>query len=177
MHNINIHPLVAGALLLGFVLGQGRVWGADNGTASTNATNGEALVIIVHKSNPVDNLGADELRKLCLMERKHWSNGRKVTVVLRDIPQPERTAALRGIYGMKENEFTRHFLQASFTGELQDQPRTLASAGAVKRFVFNVPGAIGFARLSEVDDTVKVVRLDGHAPSDPEYGLRLAAKH
>ena len=132
MRITNINSVLASVALLGFVLGQGRVWSAENGAVSPNATNGEPLVIVVHKSNPVENLSLDELRKLCLMERKHWSNGRKVTVVLRDIPQPERTAALRGIYGMKENEFMRHFLQASFTGELQDQPRTLASAGAVK---------------------------------------------
>ena len=42
-----------------------------------------------------------------------------------------------------------------------------------RRFIFNVPGAIGFVRAAEADATVKIVRVNGHAPGDPQYPLRL----
>jgi hypothetical protein len=46
----------------------------------------------------------------------------------------------------------------------------------VLRFVFNVPGAIGYARASEVDSTVKVLRVDGLLPGEDGYGLEVDAQ-
>jgi hypothetical protein len=46
----------------------------------------------------------------------------------------------------------------------------------VRKFVFNVPGAIGYLRPEDVDDSVKVVRIDGHLPSDAEYPLKIAER-
>jgi hypothetical protein len=43
----------------------------------------------------------------------------------------------------------------------------------VRKFVFNVPGAIGYVRVTDVDDTVKVIRIDGHLPDDKDYSLRI----
>lgn len=136
----------------------------------------EPLAVIVHRSNPVDNLTSEELRKLCLAEKRQWPAGRRVTVALREPGQAEREAVLRQVYGFTEAEFNRHFLQGTFTGEVQAAPKQLATGGGVRRFVFNVPGAIGFVRMSEVDDTIKVVRIDGKRPADADYKLRVPAK-
>jgi hypothetical protein len=77
---------------------------------------------------------------------------------------------------MNETEFSRHFLQGLFTGEVFVSPKTLASPTGVRKFVFNVPGAIGYVRASDVDGTVKVIRVNGHAVDDPEYPLRIEAR-
>lgn len=134
----------------------------------------ESLAIIIHKSNPMDNITADDLRKLCLADRRHWSHGRKVTLALLEPGRPERGAVLRQICQMSESEFTRHFLEGAFVGQVQAAPKELASPTGVRRFVFNVPGAIGFIPLRDVDDSVKVLRLDGRAPSDPGYLLKVS---
>ena len=136
----------------------------------------EALAIIVHKSNPVENLTWDELRKFCLVERHQWPSSRRVTIALREPGQAEREAVLKQVYGFNEHEFNRHFLQGTFTGEVQSVPKQLATGLGVRRFVFNVPGAIGFVRAGELDDTVKVVRLDGKAPTEAGYKLRVPSK-
>lgn len=137
---------------------------------------GEALAIVVHKNNPVENLTTDELRKLCRAERNHWSHGKRVTVALREPGQAERAAILKQVYGFTEQEFHRHFLQSTFTGEVQTAPKQLATASGLRRFVFNVPGAIAFVRVSELDDSVKVLRLDGRELKDADYALKVAAK-
>lgn len=142
--------------------------------AEEAAPSSEALAIVVHNSNPVESLTVEELRKFCLAERNHWPNGRRVTVALREPGQAEREAVLKQLYGLTEQEFHRHFQQSKFTSEVQSAPRQLATASGVQRFVFNVPGAIGFVRVSEVDDTVKVLRLDGSAPTDRGYALKVA---
>ena len=131
----------------------------------------EALAVIVNRSNPVEGMTLEELRKYCVQERKHWPDDKRVTVVLRDPGQAERDAVLQLIYRMGESDFNRYFLQAEFTGEVQAAPKHLSSVTGVRRFVFNVPGAIGFVRASDVDNTVKALRLNGHAPGDPQYPL------
>jgi phosphate transport system substrate-binding protein len=134
---------------------------------------GEALAIIVNKSNPINNVSLTDLRKIFKAEQTRWSSGQRVTVVMRQPGQDERATALSLIYRMSERDFNRYFLRGTFTGETQSVPKTLASAAGVGKFIFNVPGAIGYVRSSEVDDSVKVVRVDGHAPQDEGYPLKL----
>jgi ABC-type phosphate transport system substrate-binding protein len=132
-----------------------------------------ALAIVVHRSNPTDDLSLAELRSLFLGERQRWPNGRRITLVLQEPGQPEREAALRLVYRMTEAEIGHHFLRAVYRGQAVSAPKTLSSADRVLRFVFNVPGAIGCVPLRDVDGTVKVLRVDGRPPTDAAYPLRL----
>jgi ABC-type phosphate transport system substrate-binding protein len=129
------------------------------------------LAVIVNRSNPIESIAAAELRRLFLGAHTTWPHGRRVTPVLRQPRQPERAAALRLIYGMSEDDMTRHFDLRTFAGGAAAAPRAMATPEGVRRFVFNVPGAIGVIRLADVDDTVKVLRIDGAAPGDLHYPL------
>jgi ABC-type phosphate transport system substrate-binding protein len=133
----------------------------------------EDLAIIVNKSNPIDNLSLAELRKLFLAEQAQWSDHRRVTVVMLQPGQPERESVLRLIYRMTESSFTRYFLHGQYTGEIQSTPKVLATAASACKFIFNVPGAIGYVRFSEVDDSVKVVRVDGRMPGESGYPVKV----
>jgi ABC-type phosphate transport system substrate-binding protein len=134
------------------------------------------LVIILNKSNPVDDISFANLRKIFLAEQKYWPNGRRVTVVMREPGQVERTAVLRQLYRMSNGDYARYFMHAEFTGEGQGVPKSLSSGAGVRKFVYNVPGAIGYLRASEVDGSVKVVRIDGRAPGEPGYRLTLTGQ-
>lgn len=131
------------------------------------------LAIIVNLSNPVETLSLPELRKVFLGERSHWPSGRRITLVMMESGQPERVALIREVCQMNESEFSRHFLHGVFTGEVFVSPKTLASPTGVRKFIFNVPGAIGYVRASDVDATVKVIRVNGHLPADRAYTLHL----
>jgi ABC-type phosphate transport system substrate-binding protein len=141
------------------------------------ATGGEqTLAIIVNQSNPVENFSLEELRKIFLGERSHWPNGRRITLVMLDETQPERKAVLRDIYSMSEKDFNNHFIQGVFTGAVFVSPKTLSTPAEVRKFVFNVPGAIGYVRASEVDSSVKVLRVDGRLPEDKDYRFKLTGR-
>jgi ABC-type phosphate transport system substrate-binding protein len=144
--------------------------------AGIQPPDGEALAIIVHRSNPVNNLTMRELRRIFMLDTQTWPSGRKITVVLREPGQPERAAAIRVICGMSEADYDRHVLFQTFRGQIGRGPRSIRSAAAMLRFVFNAPGAIGYVRANETDDSTKVLRVDGALPSDPEYPLRLTPK-
>jgi ABC-type phosphate transport system substrate-binding protein len=132
------------------------------------------LAVIVNKSNPNDNLSLAELREYFLAERGNWPNGQgKVRVVMLEAGNPERDAALRLIYDMNEKGFTSYFLGKKFRGETIDEPRQQGSPPDVIKFISYVPGAIGYVAAGEVDASVKVMRVDGLAPGDPGYKLKL----
>lgn len=133
----------------------------------------QSLAIVVNTSNPVENLSMAELRKVFLGERSHWPNGRRITLVMMEPGQPERKALIREVCQMNESDFSQHFLHGLFTGEVFVSPKTLASPVGVRKFIFNVPGAIGYVRATDVDSSVKVIRVDGHLPEDKEYSLRI----
>jgi phosphate transport system substrate-binding protein len=136
----------------------------------------DSLAIIVNQANPVDNLSSAELRAVFLGERSHWPNGRRITLVMMEPGQPERDAILHDVCRMSESDFRRRFLQGLLTGEILVSPKTLSTAVGVRKFIFNVPGAIGYLRPSDVDDSVRVVKIDGHLPSDADYPLRISLR-
>ena len=133
----------------------------------------ESLAIVVNLTNPVVNVSMAELRQIFLGERGHWPNGHRITLVMMSPDQPERKAVLRDICHMSETEFNNHFLHGLFTGEVLVSPKTLASPVGVRKFVFNVPGAIGYLRASDVDTSIKMVRVDELLPDDRGYNLHI----
>jgi ABC-type phosphate transport system substrate-binding protein len=136
----------------------------------------DSLAIVVNRSNPVDSLSFPELRKIFLGEQDHWSNGRRVTVVMMEPGKVERQVVLMQIYKMDEKDFNKYFLHNMFTGELHTAPKALGGSAEVLKFIFNVPGGIGYLKASEVDDSVKVVRIDSRLPGEKDYAIRLHGK-
>ena len=133
----------------------------------------EPLVIVVNRSNPVDNLSLTELRKIFLGNRSHWADGRRITLVMRDPGEPERKTLLHDVCGMSEEQLKNHFLHGLYTGEILVSPKTLSTPAGVRKFIFNVPGAIGYLRISDLDNSVKTVRVDELSPDDRSYKLRV----
>ncbi len=175
--------LLFACLMVGTCLGLALPLGANRSAAAgLCAPNPEqeetnnCLAFVVNRSNPLDNVSLAELRKIFLAERNHWPDGHRITIVMQDPGQPERKAVLKQIYRMNENDFSRYFLHKAFTGEVPSSPKTLASSTGVRKFVFNVPGAIGYVRASEVDATVKAIRVDGRLPGEKGYGMQLEAR-
>lgn len=131
------------------------------------------LAIVINLSNPIENLSMAELRKIFLGERSHWPNGRRITLVMMEPGQPERAAVLSLICQMNESDFNNHFLHGLFTGEVFVSPKTLATPVGVRKFIFNVPGAIGYLRATDVDASVKIIRIDQRIPEDKGYRLHI----
>jgi len=163
--------------LIGVVLLRGAPWHSTASalppTPAAASGSEQSLAIIVNQSNPVENFSLTDLRKIFLGERSHWPNGRRITLVMMDPAQPERKVILREIYGMNEKDLSNHFIQGVFTGTVLVSPKTLATPSEVLKFVFNVPGAIGYVRTADVDSSVKVLRVDGHLPEDKDYKFRM----
>jgi ABC-type phosphate transport system substrate-binding protein len=144
--------------------------------SSAARNNWEGLAIIVNPRNPTNNLTLPQLRAVFLGERRWWPNRRRITLSGMRRGTPERQTVLRVIYRMDDRNLDNYFLYQAFKGETTSPPATLHSAADVKKYVGTTPGAVGYLRASDVDDSVKVVRVNGLLPEDDGYPLRLRAR-
>lgn len=166
-----LHIFVAIALVLG--LRPNQTAQATPPPSKSRSDASQSLAIVVNRSNPTNNLSFSELRKIFLGEHSHWPNGHRIAIAMLDYGQPERQTVLRLIYRLDENGYQNHLLRGMFLGDVFVAPKTLASPLVLRKFVFNAPGAIGYLRASDVDDTVKVVRIDGLLPDNKDYRLQI----
>lgn len=103
---------------------------------------------------------------------QNWPHGRRITVVLREKGQREPDEAIRIICGLSERDYERYLPLQTFRGAVTRGPRSIQSATCMLRFVVNTPGAIGDVPAGKVDDSVKVLAVDGRLPGDPDYTLQ-----
>ncbi len=163
---------IPSALLLSFGV---AITGPSGVSSRGENKPGCTLAFIVNKANPVEGLTYPELRKIFLGGRERWPNGRKVTLVMQEEGEEERQAVLRLVYRMSESEYKRYVLHAAYASNPEGAPRLLSTPSGVIKFVSFVPGAIGYVCAGEVDDSVKALKIDGHAPDDPQYKVTVKA--
>jgi ABC-type phosphate transport system substrate-binding protein len=131
------------------------------------------VAVIVSKSSSIDALTMSQLRKIVLGQEAKWPTGKKIVVLMTTPGLPERAGLLKMVCGMNETDFTLHFMHASFNGDSVDPPKAVGSGVQVRQLVASTPNAVGFIKASQVDDSVKVLAIDGSAPGQPAYKLKL----
>jgi hypothetical protein len=129
------------------------------------------LALIVHPQNPVSSLTAIDLREILLMERQHWSGGGRIYLLLPETGSPEKELLLRRALKMSEDRLRRHYLGKLYGGEIPAFPRVASSGAEARRIVSRAPNALAVVDASAVDSSVKLVRIGGRRPGEPEYLL------
>jgi hypothetical protein len=144
-------PLIALAIAIG----------ARNAAAQT--------AVIVNRASTVGNVSAEDLRRFFLGKTTTAADGQPI--VLAELA-PIRTRFCKSLLGLTANEVHRRWIGLVFRGDATALPFELADAAAVKKFVAEHPGAVGYILASDVDETIKVLHIDGKLPSDPGYLLK-----
>jgi ABC-type phosphate transport system substrate-binding protein len=132
------------------------------------------VAIIVNPKNSTRDISFDTLRKYFKAERGQWPNGTKVVIAMRQPSgQSERNAVLRSIYGWDENYYQKYFRQGQFNESIQQVPKELNTTYAMTQYVHYTPGAIGYVRADQVDNSkVNVLSVDGRKPGESGYRIR-----
>jgi len=136
------------------------------GGASQNAN---AMAVIVNRTNPVNNLSMEDLRKILLGERRYWTGSQTITVLLPNGGSPERQTTLR-LLAMDDSSFQGYWLEKIKTAG-GSAPAAVPSSGLALSLVAETPGAMAVVPFAEVRDSVKVVKIDGHLPTDSAYPI------
>jgi hypothetical protein len=151
--------LIALALFIGFCV-------------SSAANEPGDLAVVANKSIALESISASDLRLMILGEKAKWPDGKNVVAVETPPESAEKALQLKTVFKMSDAALKRYYMQAAFTGKDIATPKDVASAAALKQFVARTPGAIGCILASDVDDSVKVLKVDGSAPGEPGYKLR-----
>lgn len=133
----------------------------------------EGLAIVVDRNNPASNLSMGELREIFLGDRHWWAHDRRIKPIGMEYGTAERETILKKVYKMDDRDLGRYFFFEIYRGAPVTPPTALQNAAQVRRFVASNPGAIGYLRASDVDGSVKVLRINGLLPGDDGYPLRL----
>ncbi len=134
------------------------------------AQNLNALAVVVHRNNPVTNLSLAELREILLGKQRYWKDGQQIVLLLPNSGSTERETALRAL-DMNDSSYKKYWLERTSAGEPGAAPAAVPSSGLALSLVSETPGAMAVVPLAEVRDSVKVVKIDGHSPSDPAYPI------
>jgi phosphate transport system substrate-binding protein len=124
-----------------------------NPTAYAVANDGISMV--VHPSNPVKNLSVAQIRDIYTGKIKNWKDlggaSMPIVVVSRDVAS--------GTFEV--------FNEKALGGAKVDpSAQLLASNNAIVTTVSSTPGAIGYAGLGYVNETVRVVTVNGIMPNE-----------
>ena len=114
----------------------------------------DAIAVIVHRDNPLNDLTLEQIRKIFSAEITRWTElggkNHSITLVTREEGSGTREAFQKLIMGKRE---------ISLSALVQD------SNGAIRQVVSDDRNAIGYISLGLVNVRVRAVRIDGVEPS------------
>ena len=168
--NMSLHKRPARQQRWLSVLSLALLWASP--VMSQEAVTPSPLAIVVHKDAPIENLSLTELRSIFLADQQFWDDRTRITLLVRAPQSDERDFVLNRIYQMSEAEFRQHWIAKMFRAEVPRGPKIVFSTDMTLELVIAIPGSISFMRAEAVSGDVKVVRVNGALPTDPDYPLR-----
>lgn len=109
----------------------------------------DGIAIVVHPDNPVEDLTVEQVASIAKGEFTNWSQ----------LGGPDEPIA---VIGREAGSGTRSaFEELTATEDACRYHQELTSTGAVLTAVSTTPGAIGYASLSSVEQTVKLLSIAG----------------
>lgn len=131
----------------------------------------ESLAVIVHSDNPTEDISFEDLGKIFKAEKSHWLHDGKIYILMHEASSKEQQMILRILYGMTAKDLKKFWLMKIYQGEISSFPKTVASNESLRRFVEQVPNAIGIIPSQDAGEDVKVLKVDGKLPGEDGYKL------
>jgi ABC-type phosphate transport system substrate-binding protein len=132
------------------------------------AVRGEAkqFAVVVDKANTVATLSAADLAKIFKGDNRKWPDGKIITVVMRDVSEPEMQTVLQKVCNMQPGDY-RSLMAAHRLVFV-----TVSSEEALLKAVESTPGAVGLLDVYSITSHVNVLKIDGKLPLDQGYLLK-----
>ena len=130
------------------------------------------IAVVVNQNNHVSAVTTAELRKIFRGERRSWAVGLPVRLIVLPAGTPEHDAILK-ILGMTDHEYKEYWLALVFRGEVESEPTNVPSLGMQMEALSVFPGAITLVKVQDVKPAMKVLKVDGRLPGEPDYPIPL----
>ena len=124
----------------------------------SGAASAASIAIITSTDNRGIGITKDEISNVYLGNSGTYGSGVTATPVDQKSGSAIRKKFLKAVTGKSEQEFTRHWSTRRFSGKGKP-PKQLSGDTAVKRWVSENPGAIGYINGKSMDKTVKLLLI------------------
>jgi hypothetical protein len=131
-----------------------------------------AYAVIASRNVSVANVSLDDLRGLLTLNRRFWTAGQRVVLVLPGEDLAARTFLLSKVYKSSEAQLKRLFLEHLYQGDIDAPPKTVDSYREMLDFVAASRGVIAVVPADQVGSSAVItLRIDGKLPGEPGYSL------
>jgi ABC-type phosphate transport system substrate-binding protein len=117
-----------------------------------------ALAIIVHPSNNLSGITADEAADIYLAKAGVFANGKRAIPLDQAASSPMRKKFYSAVVKKDDSTLKVYWSKLLFTGKA-NPPREIGDDAAVKSWVASNPDAIGYVDGKFVDSSVKVLLI------------------
>ena len=124
-----------------------------------HAEGSDEIIVIVNKENPLAKISRAELIKIYLGKKSLFENGSKIIPVDLTEEKSLRTQFYETILGKDINKLKNYWIKRIFSGQ-GSPPQVLKKIEHIKNFVANTEGGIGYIRTSDIDNSVKAVKIN-----------------
>jgi len=131
-----------------------------------------AYVLVASASVPVTNVTALDATRMLLGERRFWSSGTPIVVLMPPVDSPTRRFLLERMFHMTEAAYRRHTLEQLYRGELEYAPKVVATDEEALAFVAASKGALSIVPSGmTLPEGARALTVDGQSPEAPGYPL------
>lgn len=129
------------------------------------------LAIVVSKNSSLENLSMYELKHLYLGEFVTGPDGKRLIPLNQAVTSRDRQSFDAAVLGMSTDQQASYWIDRRIRG-MSGSPRAVDSSDLAQRVVARLEGTLTYLPLSAVRPDVKIVRVDGKLPTDPDYRIR-----
>jgi hypothetical protein len=137
------------------------------------AASAASLSVVVHPTVEVDELSFTEFRKIIMGDRQFWATGQRIAIIVRAPVADERTVLIERVFKMNEAQYRQYWVAKVFRAEVVSGPRVVLSNEEAIDLVSVIEGAIAVVNTDDVPEGLKVLKIGGVLPGDPDYPLKL----
>jgi ABC-type phosphate transport system substrate-binding protein len=136
-----------------------------------------SIAVIVNPRNSIESISLVELRNIFLGTQQFWKDGTQIVPIVRAPSARERDALLRRVLHMSDLQFQQYWRKRRVARKAGHEPLAVVSNGMQMQTVSLESGGIAMVGTSDLNSSVKVLKVGGHRPGSAAYPLKTSAFH
>ena len=136
-----------------------------------------SIAVIVNPRNSAQSISLAELRNIFLGAQQFWKDRTQIVPIVRAPSARERDVLLRRVLHMSELQFQQYWRKRRVAHQASHEPIAVVSNGMQMQTVALESGGIALVGTSDLNSSVKVLKVGGHRPGSAAYPLKSSAFH
>lgn len=136
-----------------------------------------SIAVIVNPRNSTQSISLAELRNIFIGTQQFWKDGTQIVPIVRAPSARERDVLLRRVLHMSELQFQQYWRKRRVAHKAGHEPIAVVSNGMQMQTVALESGGIALVGTSDLNSSVKVLKVGGHRPGSAAYPLKSSAFH